>query len=146
MAKGNRSPATLNPTVGKAADNTKVRRQQALLKTGAGARAEVEKALKAQQDAQDKLNISKAAYDLGKETEDLLAAFDRRRQHATVGVGRQIRLAVSAQRAGQPQRNRHFQTLDGFGLNAGGWLLLRGGRSPVGRTLATKKRRGRGYG
>ncbi|MGO3031236.1 hypothetical protein [Pseudomonas helleri] len=47
--------------------------EEALLKTGAGARAEVEKALKAQQDAQDKLNISKAAYDLGKETEDLLA-------------------------------------------------------------------------
>lgn len=47
--------------------------EEALLKTGAGVRKDVEKAINDQQDAQDKLNISKAAYDLGKETEDLLA-------------------------------------------------------------------------
>ena len=47
--------------------------EEALLKTGAGVRKDVEKAIHDQQDAQDKLNISKAAYDLGKETEDLLA-------------------------------------------------------------------------
>lgn len=47
--------------------------EEALLKAGAGARKEVEKAINAQQDAQDKLNISKAGYDLGKETADIIA-------------------------------------------------------------------------
>ncbi|MBX9406026.1 tape measure protein [Pseudomonas baetica] len=47
--------------------------EEALLKTGAAARAEVEKALKAQQDAQDKLNVSQSAYNLQQETADLIA-------------------------------------------------------------------------
>ncbi|WP_296258457.1 MULTISPECIES: DUF4214 domain-containing protein [unclassified Pseudomonas] len=47
--------------------------EEALLKTGAGARAEVTSKIKAQMDAQDQLAVSKAAYDLGKETSDLLA-------------------------------------------------------------------------
>lgn len=47
--------------------------EEALLKAGAGARKEVEKAINDQQDAQDKLNISKSAYDLGKETADIIA-------------------------------------------------------------------------
>lgn len=46
---------------------------EALLKAGSAARQEVEKAINAQQDAQDKLNISKAAYDLGRETADIIA-------------------------------------------------------------------------
>lgn len=47
--------------------------EEALLKTGAAARAGVEKALKAQQDAQDKLNVSQSAYNLQQETTDLIA-------------------------------------------------------------------------
>ena len=47
--------------------------EEALLKTGAGVRKDVEKAINDQQDAQDKLNISKSAYDLGKETADIIA-------------------------------------------------------------------------
>lgn len=47
--------------------------EEALLKTGAGARKDVEKAINDQQDAQDRLNISKSAYDLGKETADIIA-------------------------------------------------------------------------
>jgi hypothetical protein len=47
--------------------------EETLLKTGAGARAEVIAKLIAERDAQDKLNISKSVYDLGKETDDLLA-------------------------------------------------------------------------
>jgi len=47
--------------------------EEALLKTGSAARAEVIAKLTAQQDAQDKLNVSKAAYDLGKETADIIA-------------------------------------------------------------------------
>ncbi len=47
--------------------------EEALLKTGASARKAVEKAIHAQADAQDKLNVIKAAYDLGKETADLIA-------------------------------------------------------------------------
>ncbi|MGG5288849.1 tape measure protein [Pseudomonas shirazensis] len=46
---------------------------EALLKAGSAARQEVEKAINAQQDAQDKLNISKAAYDVGRETADIIA-------------------------------------------------------------------------
>lgn len=46
---------------------------EALLKSGAAARQEVERAINAQHDAQDKLNISKAGYDLGKETADIIA-------------------------------------------------------------------------
>ncbi|NNA50459.1 tape measure protein [Pseudomonas lactis] len=46
---------------------------EALLKTGSAARDEVIAKLTAQQDAQDKLNISKSAYDLGKETADIIA-------------------------------------------------------------------------
>jgi len=47
--------------------------EEALLKTGSAARAEVIAKLTAQQDAQDRLNVSKAAYDLGKETADIIA-------------------------------------------------------------------------
>jgi hypothetical protein len=47
--------------------------EEAVLKTGAAARAEVEKALRAQADAEDRLAVSKQAYDLGKETVDLIA-------------------------------------------------------------------------
>ena len=47
--------------------------EEALLKTGAGVRKDVEKAIHDQQNAQDKLNLSKSAYDLGKETADLIA-------------------------------------------------------------------------
>ncbi|MFJ5297500.1 DUF4214 domain-containing protein [Pseudomonas sp. NPDC088368] len=47
--------------------------EEAVLKTGAAARAEVEKALRAQADAEDRLAVSKQAYDLGKETADLIA-------------------------------------------------------------------------
>lgn len=47
--------------------------EEALLKTGAGVRKDVEKAINDQQDAQDRLNISKSAYDLGKETADIIA-------------------------------------------------------------------------
>lgn len=46
---------------------------EALLKTGSAARDEVIAKLTAQQDAQDKLNVSKSAYDLGKETADIIA-------------------------------------------------------------------------
>lgn len=46
---------------------------EALLKTGSAARDEVIAKLTAQQDAQDKLNISKSAYDLGKETADIIS-------------------------------------------------------------------------
>ncbi|WP_282396519.1 tape measure protein [Pseudomonas sp. PS01298] len=46
---------------------------EALLKTGSAARDEVIAKLTAQQDAQDKLNVSKSAYDLGKETSDIIA-------------------------------------------------------------------------
>jgi tape measure domain-containing protein len=47
--------------------------EEALLKSGAGTRAAVTKAINDQQDAQDKLAVSKAAYDLGKETADVIA-------------------------------------------------------------------------
>ncbi|WP_395593376.1 tape measure protein [Pseudomonas sp. B26140] len=47
--------------------------EEALLKTGATARAEVIAKLTAERDAQDKLAVSKSAYDLGKETADLIA-------------------------------------------------------------------------
>lgn len=47
--------------------------EEALLKTGAGVRKDVEKAISDQQDAQDRLNVSKSAYDLGKETADIIA-------------------------------------------------------------------------
>ena len=47
--------------------------EEALLKTGAGVRKDVEKAINDQQDAQDRLNVSKSAYDLGKETADIIA-------------------------------------------------------------------------
>ena len=46
--------------------------EEALLKTGAGARKDVEKAINDQQDAQDKLNVSKSAYDLQTETTQLV--------------------------------------------------------------------------
>ena len=47
--------------------------EEALLKTGAGTRAAVTKAINDQQDALDKLAVSKAAYDLQQETTDLIA-------------------------------------------------------------------------
>ena len=47
--------------------------EEALLKTGSAARAEVIAKLTAEKDAQDKLAVSKSAYDLGKETADLIA-------------------------------------------------------------------------
>jgi hypothetical protein len=47
--------------------------EQELLKTGAAARAEVEKAIHGQADAEDRLAISKQAYDLGKDAADQLA-------------------------------------------------------------------------
>jgi len=47
--------------------------EQELLKTGAAARAEVEKAIRAQADSEDRLAISKQAYDLGKDAADQLA-------------------------------------------------------------------------
>ncbi|WP_346829440.1 DUF4214 domain-containing protein [Pseudomonas abietaniphila] len=47
--------------------------EEALLKTGASARDEVVSKIKAQMDAQDRLAVSKAAYDLGTETANLLA-------------------------------------------------------------------------
>ncbi|WP_296187896.1 hypothetical protein [Pseudomonas sp. UBA1879] len=47
--------------------------EQELLKTGAGARKEVEKAINDQADAEDRLAVSKQAFDLEKETADLLA-------------------------------------------------------------------------
>lgn len=46
---------------------------EALLKAGAAARDEVTRAINGEQDAQDRLAVSKAAYDLGKETTDILA-------------------------------------------------------------------------
>nr|CAC9199351.1 Baculovirus polyhedron envelope protein, PEP, C terminus [Pseudomonas putida] len=47
--------------------------EEELLKTGAGARKEVEAAIRGQADAEDRLAVAKSAYDLGKETEDILA-------------------------------------------------------------------------
>ncbi|MFG0553981.1 DUF4214 domain-containing protein [Pseudomonas sp. yb_9] len=47
--------------------------EEALLKAGAGARKEVEAAIRGQADAEDRLAVAKSAYDLGKETEDILA-------------------------------------------------------------------------
>jgi len=47
--------------------------EEALLKTGAAARDEVTSKIKAQLDAQDRLAVSKAAYDLSTETAGLLA-------------------------------------------------------------------------
>jgi hypothetical protein len=47
--------------------------EEALLKAGAGARAEVEKAIRGQADAEDRLAVSKSAYDLQQETTDLVA-------------------------------------------------------------------------
>lgn len=47
--------------------------EEALLKAGAGARAGVEKAIRGQADAEDRLAVSKAAYDLQQETTDLVA-------------------------------------------------------------------------
>ncbi|WP_395589413.1 hypothetical protein [Pseudomonas sp. TR47] len=47
--------------------------EEALLKAGAGARKEVEAAIRGQADAEDQLAAAKSAYDLGKETEDILA-------------------------------------------------------------------------
>jgi len=47
--------------------------EEALLKTGAGARDKVTAAIASQQNAQDKLAVAKSAYDLGKETDDLIA-------------------------------------------------------------------------
>ena len=47
--------------------------EEALLKTGAEARAAVEAAIRGQQDAQDRLNVSKQAYELDQETADLIA-------------------------------------------------------------------------
>lgn len=46
---------------------------EALLKSGAGTRAAVIKLINDQRDAEDKLAVSKAAYDLGKETADVIA-------------------------------------------------------------------------
>jgi hypothetical protein len=47
--------------------------EEALLKTGAAARSEVIAKLNAERDAQDSLSVSKAAYDLERETSDLVA-------------------------------------------------------------------------
>lgn len=47
--------------------------EEALLKAGAGARKEVEAAIRGQADAEDRLAVAKSAYYLGKETEDILA-------------------------------------------------------------------------
>ncbi|KAF1310964.1 hypothetical protein BLX42_11310, partial [Pseudomonas sp. SG-MS2] len=47
--------------------------EEALLKAGAGARKEVEAAIRGQAGAEDQLAAAKSAYDLGKETEDILA-------------------------------------------------------------------------
>lgn len=47
--------------------------EEELLKTGAGAHKEVEAAIRGQADAEDRLAAAKSAYDLGKETEDILA-------------------------------------------------------------------------
>ncbi|MGH8418044.1 MAG: tape measure protein [Pseudomonas sp.] len=47
--------------------------EEALLKTGAGARDKVTKAINDMQDAQDRLAVSKQAYDLQQETTDLIA-------------------------------------------------------------------------
>lgn len=47
--------------------------EEELLKAGAGARKEVEAAIRGQADAEDRLAAAKSAYDLGKETEDILA-------------------------------------------------------------------------
>lgn len=47
--------------------------EEELLKTGAGAHKEVEAAIRGQADAEDRLAVAKSAYDLGKETEDILA-------------------------------------------------------------------------
>ncbi|MCQ9422723.1 hypothetical protein NRB16_04145 [Pseudomonas sp. LJDD11] len=47
--------------------------EEALLKTGTDARVAVEKAVNAQADAQDRLNVTRAAYELQQETTDLVA-------------------------------------------------------------------------
>ena len=47
--------------------------EEALLKTGSAARDEVIAKLNAERDAQDRLAVSKSAYDVGKETADLIA-------------------------------------------------------------------------
>ncbi|WP_449432356.1 tape measure protein [Pseudomonas putida] len=47
--------------------------EEALLKAGASARKEVEAAIRGQADAEDRLAVAKSAFDLGKETNDLLA-------------------------------------------------------------------------
>ncbi|MFJ3487724.1 tape measure protein [Pseudomonas sp. NPDC090202] len=47
--------------------------EEELLKTGAGVRKEVEKAIRGQADAEDRLAISKQAYDLNKDAADQLA-------------------------------------------------------------------------
>ncbi|HGY9618034.1 TPA: DUF4214 domain-containing protein [Pseudomonas putida] len=47
--------------------------EQALLRAGAGARKEVEAAIRGQADAEDRLSVAKSAFDLAEETELLLA-------------------------------------------------------------------------
>ncbi|MDD1982355.1 DUF4214 domain-containing protein [Pseudomonas asiatica] len=47
--------------------------EEALLKSGAGARKEVEAAIRSQADAEDRLAVAKSAFDLAEETELLLA-------------------------------------------------------------------------
>lgn len=47
--------------------------EQALLRAGAGARKEIEAAIRGQADAEDRLSVAKSAFDLAEETEQLLA-------------------------------------------------------------------------
>ncbi|MDT3749740.1 hypothetical protein [Pseudomonas kurunegalensis] len=47
--------------------------EQAMLRAGAGARKEIEAAIRGQADAEDRLSVAKSAFDLAEETEQLLA-------------------------------------------------------------------------
>ncbi|MBP5971073.1 hypothetical protein, partial [Pseudomonas iridis] len=75
--------------------------EEALLKTGAAARAAVEKALKAQQDAQDKLNVSQSAYNLEQETTDLIAQAKATLQGAEALAAYNVQKAMTVALAGK---------------------------------------------
>jgi hypothetical protein len=74
---------------------------------------------------------------------DLLPPLDGCRQHAPVGVGSQIGLAITTQRAGEPQRARHVDAVHGLGLDRDRGLLGRASRSFRGLPLAARERRDR---
>ncbi len=75
--------------------------EETLLKTGSAARAEVIAKLTAQQDAQDQLNVSKAAYDLRNETADLIAQAKATLQGADALAAYNLKKSVTVALAGK---------------------------------------------